>query len=239
MKAVLNCFASASLCILLLSPSGCATRSRSTASPQPQPEPLQAGMAEIDITPPVGFRMAGDFPERLSTGTHDPLKAKALVLRQGRKEVALVFCDLIGMSLNVSTNARALASRKTGIPIANIVIAATHSHTGPSFNDVRSDYFHKVAVAKYGKDPQQTISYPPFLIKRLVKVIAQASANLAPAELEAGIGTQTGLAFNRRYYMKNGKVAFNPGQLNPNIVGPAGPVDPDVGILFLKNLTGQ
>src|SRR5581483_8225547 len=138
MKAVLNCFASASLCILLLSPSGCATRSRSTASPQPQPEPLQAGMAEIDITPPVGFRMAGDFPERLSTGTHDPLKAKALVLRQGRKEVALVFCDLIGMSLNVSTNARALASRKTGIPIANIVIAATHSHTGPSFNDVRS-----------------------------------------------------------------------------------------------------
>src|SRR5207249_8860225 len=42
------------------------------------------------------------------------------------------------------------------------------------------------------------------------------------------------LTFNRRYWMKNGKVAFNPGQLNPNIVRPAGPSDPDVGILLAR-----
>ncbi len=137
-------------------------------------------MAEIDITPPIGYRMAGDFVERLSTGIHDPLKAKAIVMRQGREQVALVFCDLVGVSLNVTTNARALASQQTGIPISNIVIAATHSHTGPLFDDVRSDYFHKAALAKYGEDPHQTISYPPFLIERLVKVIANARANLAP-----------------------------------------------------------
>ena len=43
-------------------------------------------MAEIDITPPIGFRMAGYFSERFSTAAHDPLKAKALVLRQGREQ---------------------------------------------------------------------------------------------------------------------------------------------------------
>src|SRR6266700_2628626 len=70
---------------------------------------LQIGAAEIDITPPVGHRMAGYFDERLATGVHDPLKAKALVIKQGNREIALVFCDLVGLSLNVTTNARAQA----------------------------------------------------------------------------------------------------------------------------------
>ena len=40
--------------------------------------------------------MAGYFNERLSTGVHDPLHAKAIVLRQGREQIALVSCDLVG-----------------------------------------------------------------------------------------------------------------------------------------------
>src|SRR5439155_496027 len=175
--------------------------------------------------------MAGYFDERLSTGTHDPLHAKALVLKQGDEQIALVFCDLVGVSLTVTTNARAKASDKTGIPVPNIVICATHSHTGPLFDDVRRHYFHAAAVEKFGKDPQEKIYYPEFLIERLVKVITEAKANLRPAQLEVGIAKQENLTFNRRYWMKNGKVAFNPGQLNPNIVRPAGPSDPDVGIL--------
>jgi hypothetical protein len=182
--------------------------------------------------------MAGYFDERLATGTHDPLKAKAIVLQQdsdtlkgGHQTAALVFCDLVGVSLTVTTNARAQASLKTGIPVSNIVICATHSHTGPLFDDVRRDYFHKTAIEKQGTDPQEKIHYPDFLTEQLVKVIAQAQANLRPAQLEAGIATQDGLTFNRRYWMKNGKVAFNPGQLNTNIVRPAGPSDSDVGIL--------
>src|SRR5438445_4062557 len=59
---------------------------------------LHIGAAEVDITPPAGHRMAGYFDERLATGTHDPLKAKAIVLQQdadtlkgGHSAVALVF----------------------------------------------------------------------------------------------------------------------------------------------------
>ena len=196
---------------------------------------FRAGVAEVDITPPIGHRMAGYFDERFATGIHDPLQAKAIVLQQGDQQIAMAFCDLVGLSLNVSTNARAQASAITGIPMANILISATHSHTGPLFDDVRRKYFHEAAVAKFGKDPQETIYYPKFLVEKLVKVIVEAQSKLRPAQVAVGIGKQEGLAFNRRFHMANGKVAFNPGQLNPNIVRPAGPTDPDVGILLVRD----
>ena len=94
---------------------------------------LQAGVAVVDISPPRGYRMSGYFRERLNTGSHDPLQAKALFLRQGDEQAALVFCDLIGIAREVSGRACALAAKKTGIPAANILIAATHSHTGPLY----------------------------------------------------------------------------------------------------------
>ncbi len=203
-------------------------------------ESLKIGVAEVDITPPIGFRMAGYFDERLSTGTHDPLHAKAIVLQQGPQQVAWVFCDLIGLTLNISTNARALASQQTGIPVSNIMICATHTHTGPLFEDTRRFYFHQAAIAAYGIDPHEMIDLPAFLIEHLVQVIVAAQGQLRPAQLAAGRTTQEGLTFNRRYWMKNGKVAFNPGRLNPNIVRPAGPTDPEVGVLLARDpSTGQ
>lgn len=222
--------------LVLVALAGCSTTRKSAPPTATSPAyPFKVGMAEIDITPPIGHRMAGYFDERFATGVHDPLKAKAIVLQQGGKEVAFVFCDLVGLSLHVTTNARAIASKETGIPVANIVMAATHSHTGPLFDDVRRDYFHNLIIAQTGKDPHETIYYPAFLTEKLVKVVAEAQAGLKPAEVDEGITTQPGLPFNRRYYMKNGRVAFNPGQLNPNIVGPAGPVDSDVSILMVKD----
>src|SRR3954464_8044998 len=157
---------------------------------------LKIGAAEIDITPPVGHRMAGYFDERLATGVHDPLKAKAIVMKQGDEQIALVFCDLVGLSLNVTTNARSQAADKTGIPVSHIVISASHSHTGPLFDDTRRHYFHEAALAKYGTDSKEKIYYPDFLTERLVKVIAEAQAKLHPATLEVGIAKQENLSFN-------------------------------------------
>lgn len=194
-----------------------------------------AGVAETDITPPIGFRMAGYFDERLSTGVHDPLKAKAIVLEQGGERVALVFCDLVGVSLDVSRAARERASQATGIPVTNIIVTATHSHTGPLFDDPREAFLHRDEIQELGRDPTEKIDYPSFLREQIVRVIVAANGKLQPAELDAGIGTLNGVAFNRRYYMKNGTVAFNPGLQNPNVIKPAGPTDPDVGILIVKN----
>ena len=92
---------------------------------------LLVGVAETDITPPVGFPMAGYYHERLAEGTMDALKAKAIVFRDGDTTAALVVCDLIGIATDLSREVRRRVSEKTGIPEHNIAISATHSHTAP------------------------------------------------------------------------------------------------------------
>jgi hypothetical protein len=160
--------------------------------------------------------------------------AKAIVLQQGRQKFAFVFCDLLGLSLHVSTNARARASKAIGIPVSHILLPATHSHTGPNFDDVRRDYFHEQAVKQFGKDPHEEIYYPDFLVERLVTVLTEANRKLASATLAVGVTRLEGISFNRRFHMRNGRVQFNPGQLNTNIVRAAGPIDPDVAMLFVR-----
>jgi neutral ceramidase len=195
---------------------------------------LQAGVAVVDITPPLGCRMAGYFNERLNTGTHDPLQAKALVLHQEDEWAALVFCDLVGIARSVSERARRLAAEKTGIPAANMLIAATHSHTGPLYAGALRQYFHDRAVAAKGADPQEKIDYPAVLAAKIAEAIDKAARSVRPVALSAGMARQEGLSFNRRFHMKDGTVQFNPGKLNPNIVRPAGPIDPDVGLLRFR-----
>jgi hypothetical protein len=196
------------------------------------------GTAELDITPPVGHRMAGYFDERVSTAVHDPLLAKAVVLRQGGTRLALVFCDLVGLSLDVTQKARAEASRRTGIPMENIMICATHTHTGPLFDDVRRQFLHEQAVAKLGSDPHEAIHYPDFLAGKLVSAITEANAHLTPVTLHRGRGKLDGYSFNRRFHMTNGVVQTNPGIRNPGIVRPAGPVDHSVDVLQARSVGG-
>lgn len=197
-------------------------------------EPLRAGVALIEIMPPVPFRMSGYFFERLSTGTKDPLLARAVVFQQGQETAALVFCDLLGVPREVSAVARDKISKSTGIPVANIVITGTHTHTGPLYFTVLSDYFHDRAVAKNGSDPYDSEPYKATLVEKLVEVVAQAKAALAPVKLTSGYAIENRIAFNRRFVMKDGSVAWNPGAKNPNIVRPAGPTDPQVGIVLLS-----
>ena len=200
---------------------------------------LCIGVSRVDITGPKGYRMSGYFNERLNTGTHDPLYAKAIVFTQGNVKAALVFCDLIGLSSPISAEARNLASEKTGIPAENIAISATHSHTGPLYAGALRNYFHARAVAKHGKDPQEEIDYPKQLTAKLVEAIVAAHGNCEPATLASGIAKQEGISFNRRFHMKEGGVVVNPGKLNPNIVKVAGPIDPDVGVLLMRDKEGE
>jgi len=205
----------------------------SRAAPKPKGQ-LTAGIAVADITPPFGYRMSGYFNERLSTGTLNPLHAKAIVLRQGNESAALVFCDIIGLSLDVSSRARKLAAEKTGIPPANMLIAATHSHTGPLYFGALRKHFHDLALAEHGSDPCEKVDYAAELAGKIVSAIIEADTAAKPIRLEAGLAEQRGLSFNRRFHMKNGTVRFNPGVLNPDIVRPAGPIDPQVGIVLFR-----
>jgi hypothetical protein len=197
-------------------------------------EPLQAGVAVVDITPPVPFRMSGYFNERLSTGTKDPLHAKAVVFQQGDESAALVFCDLVGISSEISSAARSRASEATEIPADHIAIAATHTHTGPLYFGALHDHLHERSVARRGDDPYESSKYKAELIDKIVAAIADANSSIQPVDLAAGYAREDRLSFNRRYHMKDGSVRFNPGQKNPNIVRPAGPIDPQVGVVLLR-----
>jgi neutral ceramidase len=201
-------------------------------SPARAQAPFQVGFAEVDITPPAGYRMDGYFYERLNTGQRDPLKAKAIVFGQGDTRGALVVCDLIGVPLTLTNDVRALASGRTGIPAANIAIAATHSHTGPLFAGERARLFSERAAEKLGQDPLAAVKYPEQLRDRLVDVIAAAHTALAPAAMELTRTQEDRVSFNRRFHLKDGTVRFNPGVLNPEIVRPAGPIDPDLPFLL-------
>jgi Neutral/alkaline non-lysosomal ceramidase, N-terminal len=193
---------------------------------------FQAGLAEIDITAPVGYRMDGYFYERLNTGQRDPLKAKAVVFQQGATRAALVISDLLGMPQSMSSEVRALAAKRTGIPAANIAITATHTHTGPLFAGERARVFSEQAAAKFGTDPLAAVKYPEALRDKLVEVIAAASERVSPAVMEFALVREDRLSFNRRFHLKDGSVRFNPGVLNPDIVQAAGPIDPDVPFLL-------
>ena len=200
---------------------------------------LKVGVAEVDITSPPGYRMSGYFNERLNTGVHDPLKAKALYLEQGDVRAALVFCDLIGMPGEITAKARELAQQQADVPGANILIAATHSHTGPLFSGVLRDFFHKRAVEQKGADPAEVVDYSAELAKKLAAVVAAARSAAKPGELAAAVVEQQGLSFNRRFHMKDGTVVFNPGKLNPNVVRVAGPIDPQLGVLVARDAAAK
>jgi hypothetical protein len=120
---------------------------------------LTAGAARVDITPKAGARRAGGFTEVLSTGVHDPLHVRALVVGHGPTRIA-------------------------------------------------------IAVAE---------------------AVARADAARRPVRLETAVPSLPGLAFNRRFHMKDGTVRCNPGRGNPEIVRPAGPVDEDLPPVLFRD----
>lgn len=195
---------------------------------------LKAGVALVDITPPIPFRMSGYFYERLSTGTKDPLQARAIVFQQGNETAALVFCDVVGVPFDVATPARKMASKLTGIPVDHIGVTGTHTHTGPLFFTSLHDRLHADAVLKNGKDNYDSEPYRAEFIDKIAEAVNKAKAALEPVTIRSGYAQEDRLSFNRRFHMKDGTVRFNPPTNSPDIVRVAGPIDPQVGIVVFS-----
>lgn len=92
--------------------------------------PLRAGVAKADLTPSGSMPMYGYSNRRCgpSAGVHDPLYAKALVLHSGDSKMAIVTLDLGSF---VSEKLVAEIKTKLGIPV--VLLAASHTHSGPAF----------------------------------------------------------------------------------------------------------
>jgi neutral ceramidase len=94
-------------------------------------------------------------------------------------------------------------------------------------------------------------SYLEHMSLQIAKGIDQANKNLVPAQIGWGVARNDEQVFNRRWYLKPGTmpvnpfgktddaVKMNPGNLNPNLVKPAGPIDPDVSIVSVRTAAGK
>lgn len=202
------------------------------------PAPLKAGAATSNITPPLGVGIIGGFVPFPATHVHDELHARCLVLDDGAGKLAIVVCDLLGVDRIVSDQARELIRKDLGIPPDRVLISATHTHS---------------AGSALGDDPRvikQTMDeYQRFTVLRIVDGVKRANNLLRPAEIGIGSVDVPEHVFNRRWHLREGtmppnpfggidKVKMNPGAGSKDLLEPAGPTDPTVSFLAVREAAG-
>lgn len=201
-------------------------------------EPLRAGAATSNITPPLGTAVIGGFAPYPSAHVHDELHARCLVLDDGQTKLAFVVCDLLGIQRTISDEARRIIAERTKIPLTNVMISATHTHSAASA--IGDDHL---------KQSETLNDYQAFVARRIADGVTRADNNLRPAELAFGTVDIPEHVFNRRWTMKPGSmpenpfgtsdlVKMNPPAGSPNLVEPAGPTDPTVSIIAVREPNG-
>jgi neutral ceramidase len=190
---------------------------------------LRVGAAAVPITPPLGIPMAGYYSERGAQGVHDDLHATAIVIESGGREAALVVLDLITTPRALVEEARREIERTTRVRGGDVMISATHTHTGPILD--RNNAF--------GGRSDVVRDYLSGLPAKIAEAVRRAESRLTPARAFAATGREDAIAFNRRYHMKDGTVGWNPGKLNPGIIKPAGTIDPEVPVVYFESADGK
>ena len=192
------------------------------------PGETRAGFGAVDITPEPGASIPGGWRAVPGKGVLDPLLATACVVSDGATPVALVGVDGIFIGRQTVKQARERIARNTKIPGANVLVAASHTHTGGPLL-----LCHGVEA-----DP----AYQDRVANAVAKAVEDAWAALRPCEVGVGLGKEDSISFNRRFLMKDGKEITHPGKPgtphHARIVRPAGPIDPDVGVLAVRNPGG-
>ena len=199
---------------------------------------LRAGAHAVNVTPttfPVVMNCM--FLPRIAKEANDPLHARALVLDDGENRIAITVVDNCMMPRELLDEAKQIAQRSTGIPPERMLIAATHTHSAPA------------AMGCLGTDADA--DYQRFLTDRIAEAIEGAVNNLRPARIGWAIAKAPEYTHCRRWILRPDRMREDPfgevtvrasngaGFQNPDVVGPAGPVDPDLSILSVQSTSGQ
>jgi hypothetical protein len=217
----------------------CAAISLSAAPPQANAEStLKVGAVAVDITPlqfPVIVN--GMFEERTADRAVDRLFARAFVLDDGGMRIAIVVVDSCMLPRELLDDAKLRAFRLTGIPVENMLISATHTHSAPS----------SMGCLGSRADPD----YPTFLEPQLARAIELANERRQPAQIGFAKVHAPNHTFCRRYIRRPDRVLndpfgkptvranMNPGFLSPDVIGPSGPVDDELSVLAMQSLDGN
>jgi len=174
----------------------------------------------VEITPDRSVWMDGMIRDHRSEGVHDPIFARALVLANDEKmsdACVFVSIDVCGIEREDADNVRRAVNESTGIRPDRIILAATHTHSGPStvgyFTPVETEYVEE-------------------LCGKLVRLVENAAANMRPAAVGCASGREETISHYRRLLADDGQVVMNWEPFPPErIVRPLGKIDPEVGVL--------
>lgn len=166
---------------------------------------FQAGAAKASLIPPFPTPMGG-FTDRLGTftGVESPVYARALVCDNGSTRLAVVSTALVGVSREVVDDARRRIQESTGIPGENVLVCATHTHSGPAAMEPSAVFAQ-----------EQVDQLADFLAGAIATAVIDAHKALAPARLSFASGRLDNITTNRQ--QKNDVV-----------------IDPEVGVLKVQ-----
>jgi hypothetical protein len=204
---------------------------------------FKAGFAERDITPEIGSEAPGGYGKSYHRSIHDPCKVRAAVFDDGQTRVALVGLDALYIQRQTVLAVRRAIQEKTGIAEKAILLGASHSHSsGPMSGVMPGEYDHASDLVKKLAYQFSTCADPKYLARVQAAITdAVCAADAGRVDVSAGIGRglESKVAFNRRFHMRDGRTVTHPGQGNPEILEPAGPTDPEVGVLGAWNQDGK
>lgn len=196
---------------------------------------FKAGFAVRDITPELGMEAPGGYGKAYHQKIHDPCKVRAAVFDDGKNRAAIVGIDALGIRRETVQKVRKAIQEKTGIPGDAVLIGASHSHSsGPVVWIMPGEYDDAPKSVRDLAYKDSTMVDPKYLEQvetALIEAVVEANERRQPARGAVGKGIEDRVAFNRRFRMKDGRTVTHPGLGNPDIAEPAGPVDPEVGVL--------
>ncbi|MGV3660507.1 MAG: neutral/alkaline non-lysosomal ceramidase N-terminal domain-containing protein [Prosthecobacter sp.] len=199
---------------------------------------FRAGVSAIDISPKTFPRIiAGGFLEGRGDRLADKLHVRSFVLDDGKTKIAFAIVDTCMMEQPLIDEAKQLASKQCGIPVARMMVSATHTHSAPA------------AMGCLGT--RKDTGYAKFLIPKIAEGIVAADKALQPARIGWSSVDDWQHTHNRRWIRLEGKEVadpfgqptgranMHPGYLSKDVVGPSGPVDPQLSVISLQTLEGK
>jgi neutral ceramidase len=204
---------------------------------------LKAGFAERDITPDVGMSMPGNYLPDFVKGFHDRCKVRSAVFDDGSMKVALVGVDTVVVPEDVVAAARKGIQQRCGIEPGAVMVGAAHNHSGGPIGMMNlGEFEHAPELLRQLAAEKSQVTDPGYVkwvVKEIVDAVCEAYENRVEAWCGSAVGLEDKVAFTRQFHMKNGLTYTHPGQGNPDIVSPAGPIDPQVGVIGAWDPAGR
>lgn len=171
---------------------------------------MKVGYSRICINPPYGAPIIGYYQSRFVKGIADNLYCRAVAFDDGENKAVVIALDICLFEKEYYDAMKRTIAATTGLAEEAIFINCSHTHTGP------------LVGKDFASEEESTKAYDEFLISSVRDAAIYAFNDLSEAKFEAAETEAKNISFVRRFSMKDGSVATNPGVNNENIDHPLG-----------------